>query len=227
MVQKKVSQIVEAHSNGNGSITLPEIDLAELQAEPAVSSRQLSVEADYDLNALRAGPEAEVVVQPDFDTVVVDKPKKTWFVFVHLEWRIEVFLLLPDDSGRQYTHLLAPKVAALFPEICRRARLIPYADRENGLYLWPILLEGADGKLNGYSQSALDRVAQGAGQWARYDTDLARQRYRIYYAHKQSAAPEWPAEGLPRLVKGAFRGNIITSADAEILHQRMGRPGKQ
>jgi hypothetical protein len=217
------SKITQSNINGNGPAQLPDIDLAELRAEPTAPSK-LSVEADFDLNALRAGPDAEAISTPDFDTVLAEKPKKTSFVYVHREWRIELFLLLLDEGESRYTHVLLPSVARKFPQICRKAMLVPYADRENGLYLWPILLEDSAGKLNSYSESALERVRQGAGQWFRYAADRVHQRYNIYAAHEQAAAPEWPAGGLADLVKAAFRGGIIANADAEILRQRLGRP---
>jgi hypothetical protein len=201
---------------------LPDIDLAELRAEPA-SLPKLSVEADFDLEALRAGPEAETTASPDFDTVEVRKPKKTTFIYLHSEWRIDMYLLLPDETERRYTHAVLPDVARKFPKICRKHTLVPYADRENGMYLWPIPLEDATGNLNDYSRSALKRVCQGAGQWCRYEADLAHQRYAMYIQHEQIAAPEWPAGGLSHLVKAAFQGNIIANAGAEILRQRMGR----
>jgi hypothetical protein len=226
MSRSKVSQAFDNNANlngnGNGPVALPEIDLAELQAEPA-TSKKLSVEADYDLETLRAGPDAEATAEPDFDTVVVEKPKKTMFVNVHPEWRFDAWVLLPEESEWQFTHLLVPGVAKRFPQICRRVRLAPYADRENGMYLWPLLLEDSSGTLSKISSSALGRVQQGAGQWCRYEAFSKKQRYNLYFAEDQIPPPEWPAEGLSRLVKAAFQGHIIANTGAEILRQRLGR----
>jgi hypothetical protein len=218
---------ISQNTNGSdGLAAVPDFDLAELGVETVSPAPKLSVEADFNLEQLRAGPEAESGVQPDFDTVEVRKPKKTTFVYVHPEWRIDMFLLLPDEMERQYTHAMLPDIGRKFSKICRKHTLVPYADRENGMYLWPIPLEDATGTLNSYSKSALERARQGAGQWCRYEADLAHQRYAVYIQHEQIAAPEWPAGGLSHLVKAAFYGNIISDPDAELLRQRMGQPVK-
>jgi hypothetical protein len=219
------SKITQLNVNGSGPTALPDVDLDALRAEPAAPPKS-SVEADYDLDALRAGPDAAATATPDFDTVLVEKPKRMKYVYVHPEYRIDVFLLLPDEAEWQYTYLLLPDVARRFPDICRKATLIPYADKENVFYLWPILLEDATGRLNSYSESALERVSQGAGQWYRYQADLAHQRYNIFASPEEIAAPVWPTGGLSHLVKAAFRGGIIANASAEVLRQRLGRPVK-
>jgi hypothetical protein len=230
MSQRKVSQNNDVggnptNSHDSGPVVALDIDLAVLQAEPA-APRKLSVETDFDLEALRAGPDAEAVVRPDFDSVMVDKPKKTMYVYVHPEWRIEAYLLEPEETERQYTHLLLPNVAHHYPQICRKAMLAPYADRENGMYLLPVLLEDAAGNLNKYSRSLLERIRQGAGQWCRYRENTVHQRYDMFYAEEQVGPPEWPAGGLSHLVNAAFRGNIVTNTNTEILRRRLGRPAK-
>jgi hypothetical protein len=202
---------------------LEDFSLDELRVE--APPRKLSVEADFDLDALRAGSDAEVAAAPDFNTVEVRKPKSTWCIYVPPEWRIDMYLLQPDEAARGvYTHALLPKIARMLPpRICRKYRLVPYADRENAVFLWPIVLENATGELNSYSDSALRRLIQGAGQWCWYEADQAHQRYKLEIAHEQIAPPEWPASGLEHLVKAAFRGSVISDMNAEILRQRMGK----
>jgi hypothetical protein len=147
-------------------------------------------------------------------------------VFAHPEWRMELYLLIPEDvRGREriFRYAVAPAVAEKFPRFCRRVELIPYANKDGELFLWPILLESAlTGEMSDYSTSLRARIRQGRGQWCRYETDSKRPRYLLYRQAGQKEAPEWPEGGIRQMVKAAFRGHVITSVSAEALQERIG-----
>lgn len=210
--------------NVNGRTGQDNDFIEDLVKQVPAASPKPSLEADYlsDVEELRAPPESELAAGPDFDTVTVRKPKKNDVIFVHPEWRFEAFMLMPAEGEKEYTEAVLPAIARRFKRVCRRARLVPYADSDNNLYLWVIVLEDASGKLNDYSDSALKCIRKSAGKWCRYEADTKAQRYR-YYLMPDKEPPEWPSGGMADLVKVGFRESTVR--DAELVRSRQGRPG--
>jgi hypothetical protein len=183
------------------------------------------VTADFDLDAIKAD-ESETPAAPELPAVGVKRPKRLEVVYVHPSWRLEVWILPPLDQRNDPTYLVMPSVAKL-PQhkntICRRALIVPYADGEGRLFLWPILLEDHTGSINKYSRSAMGRVEEGAGQWCFYQADQVGQGYKRIVAEVQRDAPEWPAEGFQYMVRSAFEDRLIGAADHEALRRLRGK----
>jgi hypothetical protein len=212
--QSKSSGIPPGSVNGGGKF-----DLNELGSKPA--AKHPSVTADFNFEELRA-PSGPVIPEgPDLSDVTAQRPRGTEVIYVHPEWRFELYVIPP---GRQEPfYAVKPDIAKKHLQICRKALIVPYADRSNQLFLWPILLENQSGSINEYSRSALARVEQGAGKWCQYEADLNKQKYRLIEAEVQQGAPDWPPEGLAYMVKCAFEDRIIGDSEHEKLRLRRGK----
>lgn len=220
------SEQPSAPTNGQASF---DFDADALSAGKVNGAAKLALNEDYPLDALGATADAEDDVEReaevDLSTVTVEKPRATRFVYLHPSWRFTVYLLLPEEESRQFTHLLLQPVGRKYPQICRKADLFAWADQGNGLHLWPVLLENQAGSISEYSVSARARIKQGAGQWARYAADVLNQRYRLYFALEQRPAPQWPDGGIEYLIRTAFCGRILSDPNDELLLRRLGRAG--
>ena len=201
---------------------MPATDLAAFSVPSSAPSP--SITDEFDLNAFRAdsGPIA-VPVESGIDAVRVEKPRRMEFVFMHAEWRDYIWVIPGDFKGKWEAHLVAPKIAVAYPQVCRKVLIVPYADVNGNYFLWPIPQEDAAGRINQYNRSAMRRVAQAAGRWCQFEANMGNQTYNLYEALDQREAPQWPHEGLTFLVEKAFENRIVMTADHPIFRIVCGR----
>jgi hypothetical protein len=208
---------------------MPDVSAIEAVMAQMPGPSRPTVEEDFDFDLMEAKAPAEVLVEPppDMESVQIRKPSGKEFVYVHPAWRMELFMLVPEEvqgKPQVFKYAVAPSVAERFPEFCRRVEMVPCADRNGGLFLWPVLLESpVTAEISKFSTSLRARMRQGAGQWCRYRCDQPRERYDLYRASVQRDSPQWPDGGIREMVKAAFRnGRIITEASAQTLRERIG-----
>ena len=220
MSSKKVShEALSADSMPvNGPASETNLDAFGESAPPS------SVTTDFDLDAFRAS-EAPVAAPVDagIDAVRVEKPRKLEFVFIHPEWRDYVYIIPGDFKSRREAHLVLPKIAAAFPNICRRVLVVAYCTEAGNYYLWPVPQEDTTGRVNEYNKSAMRQIVKAAGRWCQFEANMENQTYNLYEATDQREAPGWPPEGLPFLIKKAFEDRIITTSDHPVLTRLRGR----
>jgi hypothetical protein len=201
---------------------MPEPDLASFSVRPPAPSP--SIEQEFDLNAFRVDPgPIAMPVESSIDAVRVEKPRRMEFVFVHPDWRDYIWIIPGDFKGKWEAHLVAPKIAVAYPQVCRKVLVVPYADVNGNYYLWPIPQEDAAGRINEYNRSAMRRVVQAAGRWCQFEANLGNHTYNLYEAVDQREAPQWPPEGITFLIKKAFEDRLVTTADHPIFRTVCGR----
>jgi hypothetical protein len=197
MAHSKISSADSAPVNGPA--LEPDLTTFSVPAAPP------AINQEFDLESFRADPGPVVVpVESGIDAVRVEKPRRMEFVFVHPEWRDYIFVILSDFKKKQEAHLVAPKVAVVYPQICRKVLIVPYADMNNNYFLWPILQEDMSGRINEFNRSAMRRAAQAAGHWCQFEANLGNQTYNLYAAVDPREAPQWPPEELTFLIRKAI-----------------------
>jgi hypothetical protein len=95
-------------------------------------------------------------------------------------------------------------------------------NRQGVLFLWPARLPGADGKLDSWSQSALEAADMARRGWVRVAANMALGAYDIFQATGQLGDPEWPVEPMSDLLRVAFRDKYITTLDHPVLRKLRG-----
>jgi hypothetical protein len=95
-------------------------------------------------------------------------------------------------------------------------------NRQGVLFLWPIRLPGADGRLDDWSRSAMEAALHAQAKWVRVQANMSLGAYEIYEAAGQWAAPEWPDMPFNQLLKIAFRDKYIDTVDHPILKRLRG-----
>jgi hypothetical protein len=199
----------------------PGFTAGDAEAKRDSSARPFSVTDDFDLKKLRArsGPSA-ASSSSGSDTVRLEKPNKMRFVFVHPTWREELYIIPADEKRKPY--LVVADVAEQFPQFCRAALIVPYASQHNNWFLWPILLEDRTGRISDFSESAIQRVHEANGRWARFEANLDNRSYELYVAAEQREPPKWPSGGIEYLIRRAFEDRIITNIQHLVIRQLLG-----
>jgi hypothetical protein len=157
-------------------------------------------------------------------TVPVRKPDKAWFVRVRpgAEHRLETCVV--ELKEERETYLVAP---ALWPELAGESTFSPRAlftavNRQGVLFLWPVRLPGTDGKLDSWSQTALEAARLAEANWVRVQANMPLGAYDVFEATAPLPDPRWPDETLHELLKIGFKGRYIDAADHPVLKRLRG-----
>lgn len=157
-------------------------------------------------------------------TVPIRKPGKAEFVRVHpgADYRIETAVLELKDEREIY--LVDPDLRdELATEATFGARaFFTGMTRQGVLFLWPVRLPGADGKIDEWSRSMLEAVQMATKSWVRVTSNMALGAYEVFEASASIAEPKWPDLTFRAILKIAFKDRYIDSLDHPILQRLRG-----
>ncbi len=167
---------------------------------------------------------ASVLVKKALLTVPCRKPDKSWFVQTHPDpaYRIETAVLeLKEDRE---TYLIDP---ALWPSLAAESTFGPRAlvtavNRQGVVFLWPIRLPGADGKLDEWSRSALEAAELARGCWVRVQSNMSLGAYEVCQAQGDLPDPTWPEASFAELLRIAFRDRYVADLAHPVLRKLRG-----
>ena len=205
----------QAASKGQANdLSMAEADVAKPEADP------------FDLASLRLSQDfaAAVGVKRLITTIPVKKPSKEWFVRTHPDpaYRLQTAVLeLKEDRE---TYLVAPSLwAELASEPTFSPRLlVATVSRQGVLFIWPIRLPGADGKIDHWSRSALDAANEAKTRWVRITANMSLGAYDVAVASGQMAEPSWPDTTFQGIIRIAFRDKMISEWSHPVLQRLRG-----
>jgi hypothetical protein len=157
-------------------------------------------------------------------TVPVDKPKNEWWVRVHPggDYRIETLVLNLKEDREKY--LIAPELRhelATEPTV-RPEAIFTAINRQGTTFLWPLRLPGPDGKIDQWSQSAMEAAGMAMSGWVRVASDMNLGAYVVWETTAPLPEPKWPAVPFKELLRVAFKGKYIDSLDHPVLKRLRG-----
>jgi hypothetical protein len=216
-----VSMAPDVQANGQAASN----GQAEGHAE-AVADRA-NPEADpFELASLRLSQDfaSAVGVKRLITTIPVRKPSREWFVRTHPDpaYRLQTAVLeLKEDRE---TYLVSPR---LWPELTSEATfsprlLVASITRQGDVFLWPIRLPGADGRIDDWSRSAMDAADEAKSRWVRVTANMSLRAYDITVAPGQVAEPVWPDLSFQQIIKIAFRDKMIDEWNHPVLRRLRG-----
>jgi hypothetical protein len=180
----------------------------------------------FDPKSLRLSQDfnASVGVRKALLSVPVRKPDKSWFVRVHpdIGYRIQTAVIeLKEDRE---TYLVAP---ALWPELTGETTFSPRAlftavNRQGVLFLWPVRLPGADGKVDEWSRTALECADLAAKGWVRVTANMVLGGYEVWQATASLPEPDWPELPFRDILRIAFKDRFIDTLDHPVLRRLRG-----
>jgi hypothetical protein len=179
----------------------------------------------FDPAALRLSHDfAALGVKKALLTVPVRKPDKAWWVRVYPSDAYALQTAVIELKEDRETYLVAPQ---LWPGLAAEATFSPRAlftavNRQGVLFLWPIRLPGADGKVDSWSQSALEATQKARQGWVRVAANMALGAYDVWEAPGELGEPDWPDKPFRELLAVAFKGKLIDTADHPVLRRLRG-----
>jgi len=180
----------------------------------------------FDLASLRLSQDfaSAVGVKKLITTIPVKKPSKEWFVRTHSspDYRLQTAVVeLKEDRE---TYLVAPDLwpgLASDPTFSPRL-LVTAINRQGVLFIWPIRLPGADGKIDEWSRSALDAADEAKTRWVRVTANMSLGAYEVAVASGLEDEPEWPDLPFQQIIKIAFRDKLIADWSHPVLQRLRG-----
>jgi len=178
----------------------------------------------FDLSRLRLGQDfgEKVGVKKALLTVPVRKPDRQWFVRVHPDfaWRLDTATLTLKDERE--TYLVDPSLWRELPGELVPTALFTAMTRQAVVFLWPVRLPGADGRVDTWSRSALDAATIARGRWVRVAANMSLGAYDVFEASGDFPEPEWPDVTFQKLLEIAFRDQFIRDAGHPVIKKLRG-----
>lgn len=155
--------------------------------------------------------------------VPVRKPHRHEWVRAHpdADYRLQT-AALPFKAEREELHLVAPALWRELPGDLRRIELFVAINREGVVFLWPVKLPGADGRLDTWNASLIDAINYARQRWVRVAANMALGGYEVFTPTGDLPDPDWPATPMRELLRTAFRDHFIDSLDHPILKRLRG-----
>jgi hypothetical protein len=215
MKRESAKSVLEPTPSDNG---------AAPPAPPAPPAKPPASDIFADLGSLRLSQDfdASLGVKKTLLTVPVKKPAKEWFIRTNPELRIETYVL--DLKEDREVYLVSRE---LWSELASESTFGPRAlyaamNRQNVLFIWPIRLPGADGKIDEWNRSALEAASMAETKWMRVASNMALGAYDVFQATADWPEPEWPALPFNEILRIAFKGRVIETMDHPTLKRLRG-----
>jgi hypothetical protein len=176
----------------------------------------------YDLEQLRIDPSTMEggSVKKLLTTVPVRKPNKQEFIRVHPgpQYReTQAFIELKEERE---TYAVDLRMVPQLTEECFFATLFTTMNRAGVLFLWPVKVPAADGKILEWHSSAAMAAQHAMQTWVRVKANTSLGAYEMFEATSdkipEPAWPELPFAGIYRL---AFKDKIIRSLDHPVVRR--------
>ncbi len=158
-------------------------------------------------------------------TVPVRKPSKETFFRVHAgeDYQLTTSVLeLKEDGGE--TYLIAPSLReslAAEPTFGLRL-LLTGVTRQGDVFVWPVRLARADGKVDTWSRSALEAANLAKTAWVRMAANMRIGGYDVCRANGVLSEPAWPSMTFQDLLSIAFKDHYIDTPDHPVLKRLRG-----
>jgi hypothetical protein len=171
---------------------------------------------------MTGGLEVEEVVT----TIHVGKPGREAYIRTHpdrqgLHWFRTFVLDLKDD--REVWLVGKALRTQLVAEPAFQARLLVTSVTVRGeVFVWPLRLPGADGRLDEWGQSALNAAETARTRWLRVFTIPGSTGYKCQAAKGNLPEPRWPELSPEELFRIAFRNHFVNDLDHPVLKRLRG-----
>ena len=142
--------------------------------------------------------------------IPIRKPKRQDFIRTYPDksYWVPLALLHLDKDDNDY--LVAPHLhSELVGELVSKV-LIPSITRQGDLFLWPIRLQDADGKLDAWNRSAHVASEIAVHSWVKVASQRSIGSYVATEPEISLPDPQWPDLTLEQMLEIAFKDRIIT-----------------
>lgn len=156
-------------------------------------------------------------------SVQVAKPNRQQWVRVHPDAGYRVNLALIEEKESRTMYVVEPSLVSELAEEVIYVTLHTAVTREGTVFLWPVRLPDADGRPNGWYDSAREAAAAAVKGWVRVVANMSVGAYEYWTAAGTLAEPEWPELSYSELLSVAFKGDrFIDTLDHPLVARLKG-----
>lgn len=165
---------------------------------------------------------SQIGVKKLLTTVPVRRPDPQWFFRTHPDdaYTLEAASLELRDDREMY--LVDPTLAAEIAEEVRPKLFVTSITRQGTLFLWPINLPRADGRLDHWSQSAAEAAQRARTSWIRLVSNMSLGAYDVFEPQAELGEPTWPDLPFSKILEIAFRNHFIREVDHPAIRKLRG-----
>jgi hypothetical protein len=180
----------------------------------------------YNLDSLRLSQNfvAAAGVKKVITTIPVRKPSREAFVRVHPDPDFRFATLVLELKEDRETYLIVRPLweeLTTEPTVSRRL-LVTAITRQRVLFVWPIRLPRADGRLDDWSRSMMEAAERAQTHWVRVMANMELGAYDISEAPGQVSEPEWPDLSFQEIIRIAYKDRMISTLDHPVLRRLRG-----
>jgi hypothetical protein len=163
-----------------------------------------------------------VGVKKALTMVPVRKPNRQEFVRVRPEEEYQFSTGVIELKEERETYLVDPDLWQELPgEIIPKVLLVTI-NKQGVLTIWPIKLPGENGRLDNWSQSAMEAAVLAQSQWIRVAANMSLGGYETFIATGDLPEPEWPDKSMQEIMDIAFKDSYIKSEDHPVIRRLRG-----
>jgi len=155
-------------------------------------------------------------------TVPVGKPGAQEFFRTHSDSAYRENVPVIELKSDRELYLVAPELVSELADELVPVTLFTIVSRQGVLRLWPVRLPGADGKTNNWWDSARAGAEAGINDWVRVKANMDLGAYEIVAATAITAKPAWPDLSFQEILRIAFKGRLIETADHAVIKRLRG-----
>lgn len=201
------------------------IDAGNVHEQPSGDAEPNPSTAAFDLASLRLSQDytSSSGVKKIIQTVPVRKPSRQAFIRVHPApgYRLTTATLVLKEE-RNETYLVdRPLWDGLGPELVP-TELLTAIDRQGVLFIWPIRMPSADGRLDSWSQSSHDAAELATRSWVSVRANMGLGAYEPFVAEGNLPEPDWPDLTFQQILEIAFKDRFIRAVDHPVLRRLRG-----
>lgn len=196
--------------------------------EKEMSTKENMVEApttkkfDFEKYKLSQNFSEQIGVKKELLTIPVRKPNRQDFIMVNPDPNYQNQVAVLELKDDRETYLVNPSIISEVSSEVVIKLLLTAINRQGVLFIWPIKLPTADGKLDNWSQAAIEASKLAMDKWVRVVPNMNAGFYEVYTANKEIPGPIWPETPFEQLIEIAFKGKIIDTLDHPVLKKLRG-----
>lgn len=154
--------------------------------------------------------------------VLVRKPQGQEFLRVHRDPDYQINTMILEMKVHREFYLVARELWGELADELRPVTLFTALNRQNAIFLWPIKVPGADGKIDNWNRSAMRAAQSAMTQWVRVKSSFSSGAYETTVAKGEWGDPSWPESTFQMLIETAFKGKFIETVDHAVIRQLRG-----
>jgi len=177
-----------------------------------------------DLDRLRLNPEMleAASVKKLLTTVPVRKPLAQDFVRVRPEPQYRAMLAFIELKDDRETYIVELGAVPELAGECLFANLFTAITRTGVLFMWPVKIPAADGRISEWNVSAATAAQHAMKGWIRVRSNMSLGAYEIFEAQGSIPEPIWPELSFEEIIRIAFKDKIIRSLDHPVVKRLFG-----